>query len=68
LVKAKAKAKAAAKRRKTGGGGDEDEEDEEDEDEYTAPSKGKKITNNKPPTIGGFEDCVECGKKFTVVS
>ncbi|KAF9519693.1 hypothetical protein BS47DRAFT_1336788 [Hydnum rufescens UP504] len=68
-AKAKAKAKAAAQaKKKARGDGDYEDDDDDDEDEYSALSKS---TASKPvaaakPSIGSFENCANCSKKFTV--
>lgn len=63
---AKSKEKEAAAQKKKKKPETSDDEDDE-EDPYKAPSKGvlNGITGDAPP-IGTFQNCVECGKKFTV--
>ena len=63
--KQKMVAKKRAKKRKD----DDDDDYEDDEDEYTALSKSlwKSKSINAKPSIGSFEKCAECSKRFTVV-
>ncbi|KAG8902903.1 hypothetical protein FRB99_003962 [Tulasnella sp. 403] len=63
----KAKAKAAARKRKRGED-DDDDDYEDEEDEYTAPSRGGVAAGGRPPDVGSFENCAECGKRFTVAT
>ncbi|KAG9016283.1 hypothetical protein FRB90_003507 [Tulasnella sp. 427] len=63
LEKEKAKAKAAAKKRKRA---DDDSDYDDEEDSYNKPSALNGAAMGPPPDVGSFENCAECGKKFTV--
>lgn len=71
-AKLKAKEKAALdKKGESSGSGKrkklEDEEDDEDDDPYKAKSKGMMSEAvGKVAPIGTFQNCAQCGKKFTV--
>ncbi|EJD06146.1 RNI-like protein [Fomitiporia mediterranea MF3/22] len=71
-MKAKEKAKAR-KNRKKKGDDDDDYSDGSEDDEYNALSRGASFNRTRAglsgtaqPPIGSFEDCVKCGKQFTV--
>jgi hypothetical protein len=67
------KTKSAAKRRSKRGVGSNDDYEDSEDDEYTAPAQGlfspskKTVDPSVRPPNGSFEECVQCGKDFTVV-
>lgn len=65
LEKEKAKAKAAAAKKRKRAEDDSDYDDEEDS--YNKPSAANGAASGPAPDIGSFENCAECGKRFTVV-
>lgn len=62
LEKEKAKAAAAKKRKRA----DDDSDYDDEEDSYNKPSAVNGAALGAPPDIGSFENCAECGKRFTV--
>ncbi|KAG8978502.1 hypothetical protein FRC05_010747 [Tulasnella sp. 425] len=64
LEKEKAKAKAAAAKKRKRAEDDSDYDDEEDS--YNKPSAANGAASGPAPDIGSFENCAECGKRFTV--
>jgi hypothetical protein len=61
--RASAKAKGKAKK-KTKKGSDDDEY----EDDVEIQALKSMWSNGPKPTVGGFEDCADCGQQFTAVS